>query len=117
MAWLARLALLVVACALATIAIGWPGIIFVAVAFALIDGRPTVPRDVAGGAASAWAVMAIVIAIRAGAGTVGVIGAGLGVPPLLIPMVAVTFAGALGWSSATVMLLLRNLVAGARQPA
>ena len=104
---LARLALLTAACALATIALGWPGIVFVAGVFAIIDGRVTVPGEVAAGGACAWAAIAIFVALGAGAERVGVVGAALGVPAVLVPLVGVAFAAALAWSTAAVALLLR----------
>ena len=113
---LGRLGLLTVAVTLATMVLGWLGPAFVALVFAVLDGRDTVPGESAAGAAAGWALILLLTALSAGARPVGMIGAALGVPAIALPVVSILFAAGLAWSSATLALFLRRAVVGRRRP-
>jgi hypothetical protein len=112
-AWLVRFALLVVAVILATVALGWAGVVVVGLLFAAIDGRDSAAVEALAASAVAWALILLISALSAGARPTGMLGAAMGVPTIALPAAAMLFAAALAWSSAAVMLGLRRLVLGA----
>lgn len=113
---LGRLGLLVAAITLATIVLGWLGPVFVGLVFVAVDGRESVPAEAATGAAASWALILLVTALSAGARPVGMIGASLGMPVIVLPLVSILFAAGLAWSSATLALFVRRAVVGVRVP-
>ena len=116
---LGRLGLLVTAVILATVVFGWVGPLFAGFLFAALDGRDSGPREAAVGAGLAWGLIVIVTLMSAGTRPAGVIGAALGVPAFALPFASILFAAALAWSSAAVVLALRQaiLVRRASRPA
>jgi hypothetical protein len=116
-AWWLRLGLLVSACILATLALGWPGPIFVGVVFAAIDGRDRTPSHAALAAAVAWSLMIAFSFVSAEGRAVGMIGAAFGVATPVVMLVAVAFATALAWSGATLSFAVRRLISDRRDPA
>ena len=116
LARLGRLGLLVAAITLATMVLGWLGPVFVGLVFAAFDGRESVPGESAAGAAVAWMLILLVTALSAGARPVGMIGAALGVPVIVLPIASSLFAAGLAWSSATLALFVRRAVVGRRRP-
>jgi hypothetical protein len=109
-----RLGLVIIAAILATVVFGWAGPLFTGLVFGLLDGRERAPREVALGAGLAWAVILLFTVLSAGGATAGVIGASLGVPVIVLPLVSVVFAAASGWSAAALAIALRHAVAGRR---
>jgi hypothetical protein len=116
MARLGRLGLLVLAITLATTVLGWLGPMFVGLVFVALDGRESVPGESAVGAAVAWTLILLVTALSAGARPVGVIGAALGVPVVVLSIASILFAAGLAWSSATLALFVRRALVGSRRP-
>jgi hypothetical protein len=113
-AWWLRLGLLVVACILATLALGWPGPIFVGVVFAAIDGRDRTPSRAALAAAAAWSLMIATSVLTADARAAAMIGGAFGVATPVLALVAVAFATALAWSSATLAFAVRRMISDRR---
>ena len=107
---LLRLGVIVLAVTLATIALGWIGPIFVGLVIVAIDGRDSTPDESALGAAISWTLILLLTALSSGARPVSMIGAALGVPAIALPLASILFAAALAWSSATVTLLVRQIV-------
>jgi hypothetical protein len=114
---LGRLGLLTLAVILATVAFGWAGPLFAGLVFAALDGRASAPGEVALSAALAWATIVLFNVLAAGAGPSGLIGASLGVPAFVLPVVSILFSAALGWSAAALTLALRRAIAGRRRSA
>ena len=114
MSSLARLALIVAAVILATIALGWVGPLFVALVLGALDGRPSVPREAGIGAAVAWLLIIVFTVVVGGTRPVGMLGSALQMPALVLPLVSVLFAAGLAWSTATIVAVLRGTVAGRR---
>ena len=81
-----------------------------------LDGRDSVPGESAMGAAAAWMLILLVTALRAGARPVGMIGAALGVPVIVLPIASILLAAGLAWSSATLAFFVRRAVVGMRRP-
>ena len=111
---LGRLGLVIIAVILATVVFGWAGPLFTGLVFGLLDGRDSAPGEVALGAGLAWAVILLFTVLSAGGAAAGIIGASLGVPAIVLPLVSVLFAAASGWSAAALGLALRHAVAGRR---
>ena len=109
-AWWIRLALLVAAFTLATIALGWSAPLLVAVVFAMIDPRDRTPARAALAAAIAWTLMIVVSLTGVDGRVAALIGAAFGVSTPLVALVTVAFASALAWSGATLGLVVRRLV-------
>ena len=110
-----RLGLLTLAVILATVAFGWAGPLFTGFVFAALDGRGRAPGEVAVSAALAWATIVLFNVLAAGAGPSGLIGASLGVPAFVLPVVSILFSAALGWSAAALTLALRWAIVGWRR--
>ena len=110
-----RFILLVLGMVLATFALGWAGVLFAAVAFALIDRGERVPWETARAAAIAWGCLLIVDLIpsmfsaAAGPSMVRIVGAAMGMPLVVAPLVTLVFPGLLAWSGATVTVALLRL--------
>ena len=116
LARLGRLGLLVAAITLATMVLGWLGPVFVGQVFVALDGRDSDPGESATGAAVAWVLILLATALGAGARPVGMIGAALGVPVIVLPIASILLAAGLAWSSATLALVVRRAVVGMRRP-
>ena len=116
-----RLALLLAAMLLATFALGWSGVLFAAVTFAILDRRPEVPLEAALGAALAWAILLLMhilpsaTATAGGPSLVGTVASAMGIPPLIPPLVTIAFPALLAWSSATVTVTVLHLVGHPRR--
>ena len=111
---LARLALIVVAMMLATIALGWIGPVFVAVVLGAIDGRKSVAAESGLAAALAWTLVILFTTASAGTRPVGTMSAALGMPALVLSIATILFAAGLAWSAATLVLFVRRTVFGRR---
>ena len=105
-----RLLLLVAAMALATIALGWWGVLFVAIAFAIIDRRWSVPAEAAFSAAVAWLALFVVNAIMPGVSIVTLMARAMTLPWPVLPILTVGFPLMLGWSGATVAVAVAHLL-------
>ena len=108
-AWLLRFAALTAAMILVTIALGWWGVPLAALAFAAFDGRESAAAESAASAAFGWALMLLVAIAGAGTRPLGVLAGPFGVPGAVLPVVSILFAAGLGWSSAAVALVVREL--------
>jgi len=111
-----RLLLLVVAMALATIALGWWGVLFVAIAFSIIDRRWSVPTEAGFSAAVAWLMLFIINAVIPGVGIIALMGRAMTLPWPVLPVLTVGFPGMLAWSGATVAVAGAHLLGRSRQP-
>jgi hypothetical protein len=105
---IARMSLLIAAMALATVALGWWGVVFAAAAFGLIDRRDGSALDAGIAAGLAWALL---LGVAAGRGEVfevaRAVGGAVGIPASALLITAVAFPAALAWSCAAVCRLLR----------
>jgi len=101
-----RMMLLSTAMLLATIALGWWGVLFVAVAFAVIDRQWSVAAESGLAAALAWLLLFIANALLPGAGIVGQVGRAMSIPAPVLPLLTLLFPGVLAWSGATLAIAL-----------
>ena len=111
---LLRLLLIVTAMVLATFALGWIGVMLVAVGLAIIDRRASVPAESALAAGAAWAALLIVRVmalsrVTGRAPLAATIAEAMGLPVLLPPLVTIVFPVLLAWSAATVAVGLLHL--------
>lgn len=117
-----RFILLVLAMALATFALGWAGVLFAAAVLAAIDRGDRVPWEAARAACVAWTLLLLVhvipsmLADAPGRPMVATIGAALGLPTLVPPLVTIVFPALLAWCSATVMVALLHVAGRPRVP-
>ena len=120
-----RFLLLVAATLLATLALGWTGVLLVAVAFSVIDRGERVPWESARAAGAAWGLLFLIHAINGLAGPEGgrsaiaTVGAVMGLPRVVPPLITILFPTLLAWSAATVAVALlhragRSRVVGAQ---
>ena len=111
-----RLALLTLAMALATVALGWPGPLLVAIVFAIIDRHATVAAEACTSAAIAWALLFTLHAVIPGAGMVGLVGRAMAIPAIVLPLVTIVFPALLAWSGATAAVAILRGVGQPRRP-
>jgi hypothetical protein len=112
---LGRLALLVAAMALATVALGWWGVAVAAAAFAVIDRRSGTPLEAAAAAGLAWGLLLIVAEVRGEAGGAArAVGGAVGIPPLTLFVITLVFPIALAWSCAMASRVIAGLAVGGR---
>jgi hypothetical protein len=107
--------MLVAAVILATVALGWMGVVFVGVLFAAVDGLDSAAAESGASAAVGWMLILLVTGMTAGARPLGVIGSALGVPMLALPLVSLLFAAGLAWSSAATTSFIRRVALSARE--
>ncbi len=105
---LLRLAMIVGAMLLATIALGWIGPLFVALVLAVVDGRRSVPWETGTAAAMAWLLIIAFTALVGGFRPIGLLGAALQMPAIVLPLASVLFAAGLAWSTATLAAAIRR---------
>lgn len=116
-----RFILLVVAMTLATFALGWPGVPFVAIGFSIADRGVRVAWETARAAAVAWTALLVVhvlpTAFAGGPGPsiVRTVAGALGMPALVPPIVTIAFATLLAWSAATVTVAVLHLAGRPRR--
>lgn len=115
-----RFLLLVGAIVLATFALGWIGVFFVAVGFAVIDRGARVPWETARAAAAAWGILFVMhlvpwlLAGAVGRSMVGTVAAAMGLPRVVPPLVTIVFPALLAWSAATVTVALLHVAGRTR---
>jgi len=109
-----RVILLVGAMILATVALGWWGVLFVAALFPLMDRRWTVPAEAAWAAGAAWLVMFLANVMIDGPGIVAQVGRALTIPAWALPVLTIVFPAILAWSGATVVAALAQFLGRAR---
>ena len=95
---------------LATVALGWWGVLFVAIAFAIIDLRPGVAAEAGLGAALAWLGLFVVNAVVGGPAVIGLISRAMSLPAVVLPVLTIMFPAMLAWSGATVARALSRLL-------
>jgi len=100
---LQRLVLIAVAIALATVALGWLGVVLASVLFAAIDrGRLSAPSETAVAAAVAWAGLLLLATGSSLPGAAHTLGGAMGVPGIALVIITIVFPALLAWSSAAV---------------
>ena len=102
-----RAVILVSAMVLATYAVGWTGVLMVAIGFAIIDRRASVPGETALAAGAAWGALLFVHVVEWSPGArresmPETIAQAMGLPVLVPPIVTVVFPALLAWAAATV---------------
>ena len=97
-----RLLLLTGAMALATVALGWLGVLFAAVAFAVIDHHRSVPAEAGASAALAWGMLLLINAVLPGTALLSLVGRAMGIPAVTLPALTILFPALLAWSGAVV---------------
>ena len=112
---LARSLLVVIAMVVATIILGWLGVLFVAVLFATIDRGSRVAGEAGFAAAVAWLGLFIGNAVVPGSGLVPLIGRAMGLPWLVLPLLTILFPAMLAWSGATVAIGIAHLLGRRRR--
>jgi hypothetical protein len=105
---LLRLATIIAAMILATIALGWIGPLFVALVLAVLDGRRSVPWETGSAAGLAWLLIIVFDALIGGLRPIGLLGAALQMPAIVLPIASVLFAAGLAWSTATLAVAIRR---------
>ncbi len=110
-----RALFVIAAMILATIAIGWWGVLFVAVAFALVDRRWSVPAESGVAAAVAWLLLFLVSSVLHGSALIGLMSAAMSLPAFALPLLTVVFPALLAWSGATAAAALAHLLGWSRQ--
>lgn len=109
-----RVILLVGAMVLATVALGWWGVLFVAALLPVIDRRWTVPAEAAWAAGAAWLVMVLGNVIIDGPGIVAQIGRALTIPAWALPVLTIVFPAILAWSGVTVVAAAQEFLGRGR---
>jgi hypothetical protein len=98
---LARLLLLALAFALATIALGWWAVPLVAAAWALVRRGEPASASAAAGAAIGWAALLAWIALRGPlVPLASQLGGVMGIPAVVLPAVTLFYPAVLAWSAA-----------------
>ena len=118
-----RFLLLLLAMALATIAIGWAGVLLVACGFAVMDRGERVPWETARAAGAAWAafllfrVIPSVVTTDGGPSMVPMVAEAMGLPSFVPPLVTIAFPALLAWAAATVTVAALHLTGRPRRAA
>jgi hypothetical protein len=100
---LQRLVLIAVAIALATVALGWLGVVLASVVFAAIDrGRPSAPSETAIAAAIGWAGLLLLATGSSLPAAAHTLGGAMGLPGIALVITTIVFPALVAWSSAAI---------------
>ena len=104
-----RMMMLVAAMLLGTYALGWWGVLFVAIAFAIIDRAWSVAAEAGLAAGLAWFTLFLVNAVLRGPELIALVANAMSLRPPLLPALTVVFPAMLAWSGAMVTMALCQL--------
>jgi len=105
-----RALLLIGAMMLATVALGWWGVLFVAAVYPFIDRRWSVPAEAGFSAAAAWLLLFLANVIIDGPGIVTQVGGAMALAPWALPVLTIVFPAILAWSGAVVAAALQRVL-------
>ena len=107
---LQRLVLIAVAIALATVALGWAGVVLASAVLGAIERRrSSTPWELGMGAALAWAGLLLLVAGGSLPGASHTLGGAMGIPGILLICTTIVFPAVAAWSSASVAQLAVNI--------
>jgi hypothetical protein len=107
---LQRLVLVTLAIALATVALGWTGVVFASALFAALDRRrASAAWETGVGAAVAWTSLLLLAAGSSLLSAAHTLGGAMGIPGMALVIATLVFPAVVAWSSASVAQLALNL--------